>query len=117
MTRADHVPARQRLRYYIGFAVTLIGAALLGTTIGHQLGRVVPQSVLIVAIFMTPLYLLLLICGARQWANRLSVLFGIAVGLALYPVMGDWAVIAAGLLGGTLGFFSAPHLFRNKAGD
>ena len=117
MTRADHVPAHQRLRYYIGFAVTLMSAGLLGTTIGHQLGRVVPQSVLTVAIFMTPLYLLLLISGARQWANRLSVLFGIAVGLALYPVMGDWAVIAAGLLGGTLGFISAPHLFRNKAGD
>ncbi|HAE02598.1 MAG TPA: hypothetical protein DCG04_14375 [Rhodospirillaceae bacterium] len=66
---------------------------------------------------MTPLYLLLLISGARQWANRLSVLFGIAIGLALYPVMGDWAVIAAGLLGGTLGFISAPHLFRNNAGD
>ncbi|MDF1750545.1 MAG: AzlC family ABC transporter permease [Alphaproteobacteria bacterium] len=117
MTRANHVPASQRLRYYIGFAVTLISAALLGTAIGHQLGRIVPQGVLTVAIFMTPLYLLLLISGARQWANRLSVIFGIGIGLTLYPVLGDWAVIAAGLLGGTLGFLSAPRLFPSQAKD
>jgi predicted branched-subunit amino acid permease len=110
MTRSDHVPPAQKLPYYIGFSLTLISAGVLGTVAGHQLGRVVPPAVLGIAIFMTPLYLLLLIFGARQWANRLSVLFGMAIGLALYPVLGDWAVVAAGLLGGTLGFLAAPRL-------
>lgn len=114
MTRSEHVPPAQKLPYYIGFSITLITAGILGTAAGHQLGRIVPPPVLGVAIFMTPLYLLLLIFGARQWANRLSVGFGMAIGLALYPVMGDWAVVVAGLLGGTLGFLAAPRLFGGK---
>ena len=117
MTRSDHVPNPQRLIYYLGFAATLISAGLIGTLVGHQLGRVVPQAVLTVTIFMTPLYLLLLISGARQWVNRLSVIFGILVGVGFYPVLGDWSVIAAGLLGGTLAFLSAPRLFPNSGDD
>ncbi len=111
MTRVDHVPKHQRLPYYIGFAVTLILSGLIGTAIGHQAGRIVPPEVLAIAVFMTPLYLLLLISGARQWVNRLSVIFGIAVGLGFYPLIGDWAVVAAGLLGGTLAFLAGPRLF------
>lgn len=111
MTRAGHVPDPQRLPYYLGFAATLISAGLVGTAVGHQMGRVVPGQVMTVAIFMTPLYLLLLICGARQWANRLSVAFGILAGLGFYPLIGDWSVVAAGLIGGTLGFLAAPRLF------
>lgn len=114
MTRSDHVPADQKLTYYIGFSLTLLSAGSVGTVAGHQLGQVVPPTVLVVAIFMTPLYLLLLIFGARQWASRLSVGFGMAIGLALYPVMGDWAVVAAGLLGGTMGYLAAPRLFARR---
>lgn len=114
MTRSDHVPGPQRLRYYIAFAVTLISAGLVGTCVGHQMGRVVPPQVLTVTIFMTPLYLLLLISGARQWVNRLSVVFGILIGVGFYPLIGDWSVIAAGVLGGTLAFISAPRLFPNE---
>lgn len=117
MTRSDHVPGPQRLPYYLGFAATLITAGLTGTAIGHQMGRVVPDQVMTIAIFMTPVYLLLLICGARQWVNRLSVLFGILVGVGFYPLLGDWSVIAAGLLGGTLAFLSAPRLFPDRMED
>jgi predicted branched-subunit amino acid permease len=117
MTRADHVPAGQRLPYYLGFAATLFMAGLIGTGVGHQMGRVVPGPVLTVAIFMTPLYLLLLICGARQWINRLAVLFGILIGLGFYPLIGDWAVVAAGVLGGTLAYWSAPRIFPEARGD
>lgn len=113
MTRADHVSAGQRLPYYLGFAGTLIVAGLLGTAVGHQMGRIVPGPVMTVAIFMTPLYLLLLIFGARQWINRLSVVFGIAIGLGFYPLVGDWSVVVAGVLGGTLAFLATPRLFPN----
>ena len=117
MTRTDHVPPPQRVTYYMGFAMMLISAGLIGTATGHQLGRVVPPAVLTVTIFMTPLYLLLLISGARQWANRLSVVFGIVIGVGLFPVLGDWAVIAAGLVGGTLAFVASAKLFPEQNGD
>lgn len=117
MTRSDHVPNPQRLRYYLAFAATLISAGLVGTTVGHQMGRVVPPDVLTVAIFMTPLYLLLLVCGARQWSNRLSVLFGILVGIGFYPMIGDWSVVVAGLLGGTLAFLVSPRMPVSVEGE
>ena len=117
MTRTDHVPPPQRMTYYIGFALTLFTAGLIGTATGHELGRIVPQSVLTVTIFMTPLYLLLLISGARQWINRLSVVFGIAIGVGLFPALGDWAVIAAGLVGGTAAFLLSPKLFPERETD
>ena len=110
---SGHIPSPQRLPYYFGFAATLVMAGLIGTTIGHQMGRVVPPEVLTVAIFMTPLYLLLVVCGARQWVNRFSVLYGTALGLALYPSLGDWAVPLAGLIGGTLGYLSGRRFFPN----
>lgn len=112
ITRSDHVPSDQKLPYYWGFACALVVAGITGVTIGHQLGRIVPDSVMTIAVFMTPLYLLLLICGARQWASRFSVLFGILLGVGFYPVLGDWAVVLAGLLGGTLGYLSGPVVQR-----
>lgn len=112
-SNSGHVPRQQRLPYYFGFAAMLVTAGLIGTMIGHQLGRVVPPEVQSVAIFMTPFYLLLIVCGARQWVNRFAVGYGAALGLALYPTFGDWSVPAAGLIGGTLGFITARRIFLN----
>lgn len=112
-SNSGHIPNQQRMPYYFGFATMLVTAGLIGTTLGHQLGRVVPPEVLTIAIFMTPFYLLLIICGARQWVNRFSVAFGAALGLSLYPTVGDWSVPIAGLLGGTMGFLSGRRFFPN----
>lgn len=100
----DKVPAAVRLPHYLGFTVTLTISALVGTAVGHVAGAGAPPPVLTVAVFLTPLYLFLLVASARQEINQLAVLLGGLLGVPLYPLVGDWAVAASGLGGGTAAF-------------
>ena len=40
--------------------------------------------------------------NARQKANRLAVVFGGALSPILFPLIGEWAILVAGVIGGTL---------------
>ncbi len=53
---------------------------------------------------MTPLYLLLLVSAARRPTNKHAVALGGVLGVALYPLIADAAVLAAGLIGGSIAF-------------
>ena len=90
------------LHYYKGFAVTIYVFAISGTIIGFHLDNLIPEHVLRVVIFVTPLYLLLLIINAKQTTNKLAVVIGGTLCPLLYPLVGDWAILCAGFVGGTL---------------
>ncbi len=96
------MPARSRLPYYLGFVAVLYAAGLGGTMIGYGVGAVLPEPALRIAVFMTPLYLLLLVAAARHPTNRIAVVLGAAIGTGLFPLIGDAAVLAAGLIGGSV---------------
>lgn len=96
------MPPAARLPYYLGFVAMLYAAGLGGTMLGYGVGAVLPEPALRVAVFMTPLYLLLLVAAARQPTNRLAVALGAAIGTGLYPLVGDAAVLIAGLVGGSV---------------
>lgn len=102
----DRVSLADRLPHYSGFSTVLVSSAVAGTVIGQIAGGGAPPSVMTVAVFLTPLYLFLLVASARQGINRLSVLLGAVLGLVFYPFIGDWAVAASGLGGGTIAFFA-----------
>lgn len=99
---APDLPKAERLPFYLGFAAVLYAAGLSGTLIGYGAGAVLPDPAMRIAVFMTPLYLLLLVAAARHGSNRLAVALGAALGVGLYPAIGDASVLAAGLIGGTL---------------
>jgi len=61
----------------------------------------VPDPVIRIAVYVTPLYIVLLVSSARVWANRFAVLLGAILGPLTYPLLGDWCILAAGLGGGT----------------
>ena len=69
---------------------------------GFFLTDLLPPELLRVVIFVTPIYILLLIINARQKANRLAVVFGGALSPVFFPFVGEWAILLAGLIGGTL---------------
>ena len=50
---------------------------------------------------LTPLYILLLLANAQQKINQLAGLFGAALSPFIYILAGDWAILIAGLIGGT----------------
>ncbi|MEQ8602307.1 MAG: AzlC family ABC transporter permease [Marivibrio sp.] len=96
------LPKPARLPYYLGFVAVLYAAGLSGTLIGYAAGAVLPDPAMRIAVFMTPLYLLLLVAAARHPTNQAAVGLGAVLGIALFPLIGDASVLAAGLIGGTV---------------
>lgn len=97
----NKVPPMGVLPYYLGFVSVVYVAANLGTVFGFYLSDIVPDPVIRVAVYVTPLYIVLLVSSARVWANRLAVLLGAILGPLTYPILGDWCILAAGIGGGT----------------
>ena len=111
------VPPMGILPYYLGFVAVIYMAALCGTVFGYYLSDVVPPLALRVAIFMTPLYLMLLVSSARQIGNRLAVGLGALVGPLTYPWLGDWCILAAGLGGGTVAVLIMERVRARSKGE
>ena len=75
---------------------------MLGTVFGYFLPDMVPPDLLQIIIFITPIYIFLLITTARQKANRLAVALGGILCPVFYPLAGEWSIFLAGVVGGTL---------------
>ena len=95
-------PRHLLLPYFQGFSLTLYASGMLGTVFGYFLPDMVPPDLLQIIIFITPIYIFLLIATARQKANRLAVAFGGILCPVFYPVAGEWSILLAGVMGGTL---------------
>jgi predicted branched-subunit amino acid permease len=97
--------AEARLPWFLGFALMSWSLAGLATAAGHALMPLLDPAALAALLFANPLYFaLLLAAGMRAPASRRAVLGGALaapVGLLLPPA---WALLGAGLLGGTLAF-------------
>ena len=108
----DYIPRMFLLPYYIGFVSLLFFAGISGTMLGYFSGGVLPEPIVGAIVFITPLYLMLLILNPRQKMNMIAVLIGVVGGLGLYPFIGNWSIFVAGVGGGTIAFF-ASNLGKN----
>ena len=91
----------QLLVYYKGFTSVVFVCGLTGTMTGFFLDDLLPPHILRLVIYITPLYILLLLVNARQTINRLAGFFGAALSPFIYMIVGDWAILIAGCVGGT----------------
>jgi predicted branched-subunit amino acid permease len=105
-------PRHLLLHYFQGFSLTLFACGMLGTVFGYFLPDMVPPDLLQIIIFITPIYIFLLIATARQKANRLAVLFGGLLCPLLYPMAGEWSILLAGMIGGTLAIAYARYIAK-----
>ena len=96
----EYEPAILRI-YYMAFSVTIFAFGMAGTSIGYFLNDVMPPEILRLVIFVTPIYILLLLMNAQQTVNRMAAALGGAVCPFLYLVAGDWAILLSGIIGGT----------------
>ena len=92
------------LSYYIGFATTIYLFGLSGTILGYFVDHFATVEVLRVIIFMTPLYILLLVISSNEALNRLAVVLGGVIIPMIYPIFSDWSILTGGFVGGTLAF-------------
>lgn len=88
--------------YFTGLGGMIFCSGVLGTVTGYVLADQVPQEVLRAILVITPLYILMMVINARRIRNRLAGLAGGILCPVLFPLIGEWAILAAGLLGGTL---------------
>lgn len=102
----DRYKPADLLAYYTGFATTIASFAVAGSLAGFFIADVIPAEILRVLIFITPLYILLLVINARQPANRIAVVVGGALCPFFYPLVGSWAIFIAGLIAGAVAIYA-----------
>ena len=98
----DKYPPPLLLSYYIGFSITIFLFGLSGTIIGFYLNNIIPESILRIIIFMTPLYILLLVINSKQVVNKFAVMIGGSLSPVLFPTSGSWSILLSGIIGGSL---------------
>lgn len=101
---AEQYPPSRIFPYYIGLSMVIYVCALTGTMVGYYLNDFASDTATRIAVFSTPIYLILMVAGARRAMNQWAVGLGIALCPPLYLLIGDWSVMVAGLAGGTAAF-------------
>jgi predicted branched-subunit amino acid permease len=107
----------QLLHYYTGFSLTIFVFAMSGTVCGFFFDDWIPPDLLRIIIFVTPIYILLLVLNSRQTINRLAVISGAFICPFLYPFLGSWSVLVAGVLGGTLALLLYRYHMNRRQAD
>lgn len=96
------VSQRNMLTYYVSFSVVLYACGLSGTLFGYFLIDALPTDLVKVLVFMTPLYILMMVARVRQALFRQAGVIGGLLGPCLYLVLGEAGIFVGGFLGGTL---------------
>ena len=107
----------QLVTYYTGFSLMIFVFGMSGTMAGFFFDDLIPPEFLRIIIFITPIYILLLVINSRQTINRLAVVIGGSICPFLYVALGSWSVLAAGLIGGTTAMGLFTHFQKRKASD
>ena len=88
--------------YYRGFTTVLFLLAMCGTLTGFFMDNFIPKEIRPFIIFITPIYILLLLVNAKHKLNRLAGAIGGVCCPLLYPFFQDWAIFIAGFGGAGL---------------
>jgi predicted branched-subunit amino acid permease len=105
MRRCTDLPREDRLAYLVGFSVTCWSACLVTGAVGYFAGGLLPQSVRLGSVFLTPLYFLCILIGdARTRLARVALLCGAVGGPAFYLLDPQWGLLLAGVAGGSLAY-------------
>lgn len=115
MARFPAILPERRFGYFFGFALTLMASASAATALGFLAGDILPPLAKLAFVFMSPIYFLLMLAGSASDAlSRAAIFFGAIAGPLAHLVMPQWSVLAAGVLGGTLGYV-AHRAWRRRA--
>src|SRR5690606_13856793 len=116
MRHFPSMPPDARLPHYLGFGLVLWSSTLATTAFGFGLADLVPQSVTLGLVFLTPIYFMLtFVADSHQPGRALALGFGAVAGPLLHLLDPDWGLLATGLIAGTAAFLIAElHRARRK---
>jgi predicted branched-subunit amino acid permease len=105
VARFPEIPRAQRLAWWYGFTLVLIGVSAASTAAGHLGADRLPPLARLALVFMVPMYYLLILTGAvRERIAALGLACGAVAGPLAYLVTPQWSVPLGGLAGGTLAY-------------
>ena len=90
------------IKYYAGFSVSIFMFGMTGTLIGFYIGDIISNEILRISIFITPLYILLLVVNSKETFNKISVYLGGLLVIIFYPIAGTWSILISGIFGGSI---------------
>ncbi len=105
VARFPDLPRRQRLAWFYGFTLVLMGASALSSAAGYLGADRLTSEARLGLVFMAPMYyLLILLGGVRDRIAVLGLACGAIAGPLAYLATPAWSVLAGGLAGGTLAY-------------
>ncbi len=113
------VADRAMIIYFTAFALPLFFIGMMGTLLGFYLVDIVPPMLLKAIVFTTPLYILMMVAKIRIQLFRYAGVVGGSLAPLLYPVIGEWAILTAGIVGerwSCYRVFIRPDRFGKNAG-
>ncbi|HEX2116672.1 MAG TPA: AzlC family ABC transporter permease [Alphaproteobacteria bacterium] len=105
MLRCPHMPAGQRLSYFVGFAGVLLSGSVAATAAGFLLSGAVPPAVSLGLVFVNPIYFMLLFIGdVRDRGRVLALALGAILAPLFHIVAPTWGLLITGVVAGGLAF-------------
>jgi len=105
MRRLPDIPPADRLTWYLGFGLTSWTVAGLSTWLGYAIAPLVEGWILAALLFINPLYFGTILAGETRLAPaRRAVICGAMATPLVVLLPPSWALLGAGLVGGTVAF-------------
>lgn len=104
MRRGPTLPPEQRAFYFAGFSLLCMLSGAIGTTIGFALAGVLPRTLTLGLVYLSPVYFLMVFAGVRERGGAIAVVLGASAGPLMHFLSPEWGVPATGIIGGTLAF-------------
>ena len=105
MRQFPSIDAEYRRLYYVVFALTILTAAIAGTLLGYHAAAVLPDTLVLGLIFLSPLFFALVLSSVPQVSARASLILGCLVVPLAHLYFPSVDLLITGLVGGSLGFF------------
>ena len=106
------IDKKHRIDFWIGIGIGTWTTAILMTMIGYLAADYLNKDMLIGLAIVNPVYFFCMMIGAmKNLSISIAVVVGTILGPLIYLVSTEWALLFAGLIGGTVAF-----LFGEKNG-
>lgn len=113
MARFSDIAVERRLPWFFGFTLVCIGASAAATAMGYAVADAIAPVIKIGFVFLAPTYYVLILLGSvRERATAYALACGAVAGPIAFFYAPQWAVLIAGLAGGTLAFLLLPPRLR-----
>ncbi len=110
MRRVPELSPDERGPFYAGFSTLCLIAGAGGVSVGYLLAETLPFYVTVTLVFLNPIYFAFVFAAMRARAGLLAFAAGAVCGPPVYLLTPDWSLPVAGVIAGSVGYFTDRYL-------